>query len=122
MDACLYTAVGHCQARAVALQSIHFQHLFNYISSPASLRSDRAECSPELLPSIHVVTFCPALRAGLLMRAPSQAALFALAALCLDVLAEQQPLDAKAKAKYRHACPAYEHYVKFAQYVTDPWI
>lgn len=55
------------------------------------------------------------------MRAPSSAALLVLAGLCLDqpycfAQAQQDPLrDPNLKAKYREACPAYEHYAKFPQ-------
>lgn len=56
------------------------------------------------------------------MKAPSTAALLVLAGLCYDTTfcfaqARQNPLqDKKAKEKqYKEACPAYEHYARFAQ-------
>lgn len=57
------------------------------------------------------------------MKAPSTAALLALAATCYDTtfcLAQaqhQNPLqDKKAKEKlYKDACPAYEHYARYPQ-------
>jgi len=54
------------------------------------------------------------------MRAPSTAALLVLASLCLGTPfchAKAEQDAAKAKAKYQAACPAYEHYVRFPQYV-----
>lgn len=57
------------------------------------------------------------------MRAPSNAALLVLASLCLDqpfcfAQVQQSPIkDPAAKAKYLAACPAYEHYARFPQYV-----
>ena len=57
------------------------------------------------------------------MKAPSTAALLVLAGLCYDTTVcfaqqNQNPLvDKKAKEKqYKEACPAYEHYARFAQY------
>ena len=54
------------------------------------------------------------------MIVPSKGALLALAAVCLDVVSSakggQTPLkSSKDKAKYRAACPAYEHYARFMQ-------
>lgn len=57
------------------------------------------------------------------MRAPSTAALLVLASLCHDTTvcfaeAQQDPFkEAKLKEMYRAACPAYEHYARFSQYV-----
>lgn len=59
------------------------------------------------------------------MKAPSAAALLMLAGLAYDTTVcfaqqhhVQNPLvDKKAKEKqYKEACPAYEHYARFAQY------
>jgi hypothetical protein len=55
------------------------------------------------------------------MRAPSTAALLVLASICFETkvcLAEQDPLkELKAKDKYKGACPAYDQYARFSQYV-----
>ena len=56
------------------------------------------------------------------MRAPSTAALLVLASLCYDTTfclaeAQQDPLKEKSKERYKAACPAYEHYARFPQYV-----
>lgn len=52
------------------------------------------------------------------MRTPSTAALLVLASLCLEqTLATQHETLTRSKAKYQEACPAYEHYSRFAQYV-----
>lgn len=59
------------------------------------------------------------------MKAPSTAALLVLAGICSDTTfcfaqaQQQNPLqEKKAREKqYKEACPAYEHYARFAQYV-----
>lgn len=58
------------------------------------------------------------------MIVPSTAALLALACLCFDSGycaagdGHQRPLkSSKEKAKIMAACPAYEHYARFPQYV-----
>lgn len=61
-------------------------------------------------------------REKLIMRAPSTAALLALASLCYDTtfcLAEAQQDPLKAKDKYKAACPAYEHYARSPQYARS---
>lgn len=47
------------------------------------------------------------------MRAPSAGALVVLASLCFG-----EALASTDKAKFKEACPAYEHYARFAQYET----
>lgn len=62
------------------------------------------------------------------MRVPSTAALLVLSGLCFDQAyclgehdaklqkrAAQDPLRDSDKAKFQAACPAYEHYARFAQ-------
>jgi len=59
------------------------------------------------------------------MRAPSTAALIVLAGICYDTTvclaqAQQDPLVQQKKYKdkqYKEACPAYEHYARYPQYV-----
>lgn len=60
------------------------------------------------------------------MIVPSKAALLALSYLCFDQVActsnsekyQQILKNPVEKAKYRAACPAYEHYAKQLQYAT----
>ena len=57
------------------------------------------------------------------MIVPSTTALLALASLCFDHVhcagGKQNAIkDAKEKAKYKAACPAYTHYARTPQYVT----
>lgn len=53
------------------------------------------------------------------MRAPSTALLLALASFCSNIslcAAQQEPIN--AKDKYKAACPAYDQYARFSQYVV----
>ena len=49
------------------------------------------------------------------MRTPSTAALAVMAGLYFEQVTALSD-NGISKAKYQEACPAYEHYAKFAQY------
>jgi hypothetical protein len=52
------------------------------------------------------------------MQAPSMAALLVLASLiCFDAAAASEKAHGFNQARYNDACPAYEHYARFLQYV-----
>lgn len=50
------------------------------------------------------------------MYTPTTSALAVLASLCFDSVLGYGEYD----SRYEDACPAYEHYARFAQYVKEP--